>query len=127
MDNLNIEAGKSSPSVRFDCEKHLLEIRGESFPENTAEFYAPVLSWIEEYLQSEPDQPVTVNLEIIYANSSSTKVLMDMLTRFDEGAGQGIPITVNWQYDAENENALESGETFQEVLESLRFNLVEIT
>jgi hypothetical protein len=124
--DLNIEGTKSSPTIRFNGERQLLEIRGESYPENAAEFYTPVLSWIEAYLTSSASQPVTVNLEIIYANSSSTKVLMDIFAMLDEAAGQDKQITVNWFYDPENENARDAGEEFQEDLKSVIFNLVEM-
>ncbi len=126
MEHLHIEGTRSSPIIHFDCDKHLLEIKGESYPENSAEFYAPVLVWLEEYLASTADQPMTANLEIIYANSSSTKVLMDIFDMLDEAANHGKQITVNWFYDPENENALEAGEDFEEDVESVIFNLVEL-
>ncbi len=34
MDNLIIEETKYTPLVRFDSDSHVLEIRGESYPEN---------------------------------------------------------------------------------------------
>ncbi len=42
MDNLRIEPTKYTPEIIFDAETNLLEIKGETYPENTAEFYAPV-------------------------------------------------------------------------------------
>ena len=80
LENLYIEATISSPTVDFDYTTHTLEINGESYPENTAEFYDPVLSWLEEYLEDIEDDAVIVNLDIPYFNSSSSKVLMDLMT-----------------------------------------------
>jgi hypothetical protein len=125
MENLHIAATKSSPEIHFDCEQRILEIKGESYPENTAAFYAPVLSWIEVYLDSLKQQDVRVNMEIIYSNSSSSKVLMDFLELLDEAASKGNSITVNWIYHVENEGALEAGEEFREDLESLTFHFVQ--
>ena len=123
MENVRIAATISSPEVRFDAAKHIVDITGESYPENTAEFYQPVLRILQEALQH-PEQPFTVNLEIIYANSSSSKVLMDIFDMLDEAAANGKPVTVNWYYDPENETALEVGEEFREDLESLDFHLI---
>ncbi len=125
MDNLIIESTKYTPEIRFDTEKHLLEISGETYPENTAEFYAPVFKWLETYLAQLGDETVTVNLEINYFNSSSSKVLMDMFDKFEAATRDGKKINLNWIYDQENESALEYGEEFQEDLEVLELNLVE--
>lgn len=125
MDNLIIEATKYTPEIKFDAEINTLEITGETYPENTAEFYAPVFSWLDEYLEQIGDSEVTVNLEINYFNSSSSKVLMDMFDKFEETVTEGKTITLNWIYDKDNESALEYGEEFQEDLETLKLNLVE--
>ncbi len=125
MDNLIIEATKYTPQIQFDAETHLLEIKGETYPENTAEFYAPVFKWLEEYIAILQNEAVTINLEINYFNSSSSKVLMDMFDKFEASVKEGKNITLNWIYDKENESSLEYGEEFQEDLEVLQLNLVE--
>ena len=125
MDNLLIEATKYTPEISFSAETNVLELKGETYPENTAEFYAPVFKWLEEYLQQLGDQAVSVNMEIIYFNSSSSKVLMDLFDRFEDAVKEGKNITINWIYDKEDESALEYGEEFQEDLEVLKLNLVE--
>ena len=125
MDNLIIESTKYTPEIRFDAENHLLEISGETYPENTAEFYAPVFKWLEAYLAQPGNAPVTVNLEINYFNSSSSNVLMDMFDKFEMSKKAGREISLNWIYDRENESALEYGEEFQEDLEILELKLVE--
>jgi len=124
MENLIIEATKYTPEICFDATRNLLEIRGETYPENTAEFYAPVFTWLEAYLDQLGDDMVTVNLEIHYFNSSSSKVLMDMFDKLEGACRGGRRITLNWIYERENESALEYGEEFQEDLEILKLNLV---
>ncbi len=125
MDNLFIEATKYTPKISFDSTTHTLEITGETYPENAAEFYSPVFDWLEEYLGQLKKQTVVVNIEIVYFNSSSSKVLMDLFDRLEEAVKDGKNITLNWIYDKEDESALEYGEEFQEDLETLKLNLVE--
>lgn len=125
MENLKLEATKYTPEISFDCENHLLEITGESYPENIAEFYAPVFEWLEEYLGQLGAQDVTVNMELIYFNSSSSKVLLDFFELLENAVDDGKKITVNWIYEAEDEDTLEFGEEFQEDFDSLTINLVE--
>ncbi|CAN2041167.1 SiaC family regulatory phosphoprotein domain-containing protein [Candidatus Magnetomoraceae bacterium gMMP-15] len=126
MENLNIESTECTPSIFFDFNNNTLKITGESYPENTSKFYEPIFNWLEEYLEQVKDQTVAMNIEIVYFNSSSSKILMDLFDMLEEEAEQEKNIVVNWYYDKENDMALEYGEEFKEDLESLTFNLVEI-
>jgi len=125
MNRLNIPATKYTPLIDFDPKSRLLVIQGESYPENTAEFYAPVIGWIKDNLSLLASEPTIVEMEIVYFNSSSSKVLMDIFELFEDQAKAGKRLKVNWIYDADNESAQEYGEEFQEDLEHLEFNLVE--
>ncbi len=126
MENLNIEASKYTPKIFFDAQNHILEIRGMSYPENTSGFYDSVFSWLEQYLKEiDKHQKITVNMELSYFNSSSSKVIMDFMDLFEEAASEGKDITINWIYDEDIEEALEFGEEFGEELEAVRFNLLK--
>jgi hypothetical protein len=127
MENLSIKATKSSPEIYFSVKTNVLSIIGESYPENTAKFYEPVFSWLEEYVAYIADQEVVFNIELIYFNSSSSKVLMDIFDIFESASKAGKKIKLNWIYDEDNDAALEYGEEFEEDIESLDFNLVQKT
>lgn len=126
MDNLYIEATKYTPEIFFDFQHHTLSIKGESYPENTAEFYAPVFEWLRYYSELGIEDPITVNIEIIYFNSSTSKVFMDLFDQFEESFQAGKNIVVNWIYLEDDDNILEYGEEFKEDLKELPFNLVPI-
>ncbi len=123
MENLKIEASKYTPLITMDIQKGEIEIRGKSYPENTFEFYKPVLEWIENY-HNTSNPSLTLNLEIIYFNSSSSKLFYDLFDLLEENSDAFKPV-INWIYDEENESALESGEEFMEDFEDLNINLVE--
>jgi hypothetical protein len=125
MENLQIAPTKSSPAIDFNFENNTLSIVGESYPENTTQFYEPVFKWLEEYIAALTDQEVTFNMELIYFNSSSSKALMDIFDMLEESCEDGKKIVLNWIYDEDNDAALEYGEEFAEDVESLTFNLVE--
>ncbi|MFB1489221.1 MULTISPECIES: DUF1987 domain-containing protein [unclassified Thiocapsa] len=127
MEDLIIEATRSSPEIRFDAVARRLTLRGESYPENAAAFYAPVFAWVQALLDAlRPAEPVEVELEIGYLNSSSTKVILNLLDLLDLAAQKGASIRVTWRYDSRNESALECGEDFSEELTAVEFRLVEI-
>ena len=125
MDDLKVSATKFTPEISFDYTGRLLVIKGESYPENTSEFFNPVFKWLDDYLTENSQEPTTVNIELYYFNSSSSKVIMDFMDLFEEAASEGKNITINWIYDEDIEEALEFGEEFGEELEAVKFNLLK--
>jgi hypothetical protein len=127
MENLKFEGTKSTPFVFFDAQRGTLEIKGRSYPENAAKFYAPIFQWVSSYLQSPDTHVVQMTLEIVYLNTSSSKALLDLLDMLDQAAKSGRKVVINWRYHEEDETALECGEEFREDLEAVIFNLVKMT
>lgn len=127
MNNLHIEATKSSPAIAFDAENDLLTIVGESYPENAAGFFAPMFTWLKEYLAgAEPGRTIRVEMNVPYFNSSTSKVFLNLFDMLEAVAEKGTPVVVNWLYEADNDTALECGEDFQEEMRAMTFNLTEI-
>ncbi len=125
MENLKLKGTNRSPDISFDYENNLLEIRGKSYSANISEYYIPVFSWLREYLGQLGNQHCTVNVELAYFNSSSSKVLLEFFLLLEEAVNQGKAISVNWIYDKEDEDNMEYGEEFQEELETLPFHLIQ--
>ncbi len=125
MENLHIEATKYTPQIDLNAETGLLRFSGKSYPENTFDFYQPTMKWIKEFFEQESKIDTILEMDIIYFNSSSSKLFFDLFDIVEEAHEGGNSITINWLYDAENENALEAGEDFKEDFESLDFNLIE--
>jgi len=125
MEILKIESTKYTPEIYFDAEKNILSIIGESYPENTADFYAPVFSWLKKYLRQAGNETITVHIELTYFNSSSSKILLDFFDMFEEATGDGRQIMINWVYEKEDEETHQYGEEFQEDFESLTFNCIQ--
>jgi len=123
MKSLEIIESKSTPKIDFNIESHIHTIKGESYPENSSTFYEPIIEWIEEYLEEVDTQNIVFNIELIYFNSSSSRVLMDIFDMLDEACGEGKSIVVNWFYDEEDEALEEYGEEFAEDMEHLTFNI----
>lgn len=122
MENLIIEKTKSTPGINFDAGSGLLQIKGESFPENVVKFYTPVIDWIKDYINSETKE-ATLEFEIIYFNSSTSKVFMTIFDYLDKEVSNGKSIKVKWLCDSENETAIECGEEFKEDIDLLPFEI----
>lgn len=126
MENLVIQSTEYTPYIGLDAEKNILEIRGYSYPENAMAFYTPVFAWLHTYfsrLKSQTD--ILLNIEIVYFNSSSSRVLLDLFDLLHEQAlEKGIHTMVNWIYEVEDEDMLEFGQEFQEDFRSLTFRFI---
>jgi hypothetical protein len=122
MQDLIIEATKYTPHIELLSSRDLLIFRGKSYPENTFDFYAKTLEWIEEYL-AKRQNPATLDLDLAYLNSSSSKLFFDLFDLLESHSDKGVK--VNWYYDEENESALESGEEFMEDFTKLEFKLIK--
>jgi hypothetical protein len=112
MPALDLKPTRSTPAVWFDPARGVLGILGESYPENSFAFYAPLFAWLREALPGLPALRVQVNVS--YMNSSSTKCLLDLLDVLEDAHRGGKPIALDWYYDRENPRSLELAEEFRE-------------
>lgn len=125
MDDLIIEATERSPEVRLEFDRAFLAFSGESYPEDTFAFYEPLLKRIQSWLDGLERTEATVDIGLIYFNSSSAKALMNLLEMLDEAAARpGTSVTVRWRYQDQDDMMKELGEEFAEDLEHVRFELV---
>ena len=88
MNDLKIEGSQSTPAISSNYAAGVLEMRGDSYPENSFELFSPVLDWIEAYLR-DGDRPLTLNLQLLYLNTSSVKAMMDIFDILEEAHGKG--------------------------------------
>ncbi|MFA6191669.1 MAG: DUF1987 domain-containing protein [Sulfurimonas sp.] len=123
MENLKLEATKYTPEISLDA-GGVMSFVGKSYPENTFEFYSPVMEWIEAYFDGDAAEKTVVNMEILYFNSSSSKLFFDFFDLLEEASVNHV-IEINWIYDEENESALEAGQDFLDDFEALKINLVK--
>ncbi|RLD62856.1 MAG: nuclear pore complex subunit [Bacteroidetes bacterium] len=121
MQNIFFQGNSSTPTVNFDVNKGLIEISGRSIPENALKFYTPLIQWIKEY-QKKPKQKTTVNFNIEYFNTSSSKSILQILKVLEQMYEAGFDIVLNWFY--KDDDILEIGEDYQ-MLIHLPFNMIK--
>lgn len=113
MENINIASTQSTPSIQTDFRNGVVEMRGDSYPENSFELFSPVLDWIDAYLR-EDARPLRVDLHLLYLNTSSVKAMMDIFELLEQAHRAGRDVGVNWYYDEQNERVAELAEEFRE-------------
>ena len=116
MAALRIEASDDTPLVILDKEKQLFEISGKSMPEDVIDFYQPVLDWLKNY-QLEPLEKTEFNFKLIYFNTASSKLILDVLMLYEEIAEAGNDVTIKWHSLESDEDMQEAGQEYADMVD----------
>lgn len=124
MKTLTIEGTPKTPMVKFDGETGKIEIKGRSIPENSIEFYKPLVEWLDEYGKA-PLTLTDVHVQLEYFNTSSSKCILDVFKKFETIVKSGHEVLINWYYEEDDEDMLEAGEDYQSIVK-VPFKMVEV-
>lgn len=108
MEPISIEGTTKTPTVKFDAGSGIIEIKGRSIPENSIEFYKPLVDWLEEYAKGPLDK-TTVNVQLEYFNTSSSKCILDVFKKLEAIHKAKNEVVINWYYEEDDEDMLEVG------------------
>ncbi len=100
---------KDTPEVFFDFNKGLFSMKGRSLSENSFAFFLPIFANMEAYLK-QPLPSTTFELQFEYLNSSSFKLVIDLLLLSKKMSTDENKISVKWIYEADDEDILLLGE-----------------
>jgi hypothetical protein len=114
MRKLIINQTANSPKVILDPDKKIFEISGESRPPDVPVFYEEILRWLDDYTlhlskSHDSKEPVEVNLDLEYFNSSSAKYILDFCKQLALVRSKGKNVTVRWHYEDDDMDMLEVG------------------
>jgi len=83
------------PYLYFKYESGVCIMEGESYPENTIETYQPILDWLIEFM-FERRRKITFDFKLHYFNTSSSKMLYEILVLLKKYQDEGGDVVVNW-------------------------------
>lgn len=124
MEPLLIEGTAKTPTVKFDAVQGLIEIKGRSIPENSIEFYRPMVDWLDKYSKS-PKAQTKVNIQLEYFNTSSSKCILDVFKKLETIHKAKNEVVINWYYEEDDEDMLEAGEDYESIIR-IPFKMIEI-
>jgi hypothetical protein len=105
MENLSIKGSHGTfftPTVNFSA-SGVCEISGESYLEESFEFYDGLIKWIDSYF-GEGAKSIELSFRLTYFNTSSSRAILDLLTSLKRHQDSGRDVTVNWYYpDPDND------------------------
>jgi hypothetical protein len=123
MEDIFIKEAPTTPEVRFNFQEGILEVKGVSIPEDTEEFYQPLLEALEEFIKTQMPPKITMNFKLIYVNTSTSAVLGRMIKILEPLEGEDRTAHVNWYYEIEDEDMKDLGEDFNS-FSKLPFELI---
>jgi len=116
MKVIKIDATPKTPRVYFDAADGHIEIRGRSIPENSIEFYKPLLDWLEEY-GNDPQPKTKAEIQLEYFNTSSSKCILDVFKALEDIHKKGkTELKIHWYYEEDDEDMFEAGEDYQAIV-----------
>jgi hypothetical protein len=116
MDIIKIKGTDDTPSVILDAASNFFEIAGRSLPEDVAAFYSPIIDWLDKYIQS-PNPKTNFNFKLVYFNTASSKLLLDILMKLEELHKNGKEVLVKWHYSEDDEDMKEAGEEYADIVD----------
>lgn len=112
MKALTIDGTDETPRVVLDRENQVFEISGRSLPEDSADFFNPILEWVRDY-RNHPAETTHFVLRLDYLNTASSKFIQDILTGLE-----GVPnARITWYYLEDDESMEEIGKEFAELVD----------
>ncbi len=124
METIIREETLKTPYVKFDGEKGLVEIKGRSIPENSIEFYKPLIDWLDKFAD-QPSGKTSVNVKLEYFNTSSSKCILDIFRKLELIHKKGDEVEINWYYEEDDEDMFEAGEDYQSII-NIPFKMIEM-
>jgi hypothetical protein len=116
MDAIKIKGTEDTPNVILDAAENNMEISGRSLPEDVSSFYGPILNWLTEYSKN-PNQKTIFNFRLVYFNTASSKLILDILMKLEELNKKGNNVVVRWYYPEDDEDMQEAGNEYADIVE----------
>ena len=106
------EALKNCPEIIYFIANNTLNISGRSIPENPELIFRRLDEWITGHF--EKNQSLTVNIQLEYINSGSSKYLYEILKKLTGYSKSAKDVVIKWLYEEDDEAMLELGEHYRD-------------
>lgn len=124
MERLIVKETSKTPSINFDPEHGLFEIKGKSIPENSIGFYAPMLDYMDVYCNKPADRTI-LNVKFEFFNTSSSNRIHALFKKFEKIYMNNSEVLIRWFCENGDENMLDAGEDFKAILQ-VPFEIIEV-
>lgn len=116
MEKFEFTGTDDRPTVLLDKDNGKFEFSGKSLPEDVEEFYRPIIDWLDDYSE-DPNEKTEVTFKMDYFNTASSKMLLDVMSKFEDIKENGHDVLIHWLYMEDDEDMQEAGEGYEELVE----------
>jgi hypothetical protein len=120
QDVVHIKGTVKTPEIYLNKNEGKIQLQGRSIPENAKQLYNPIISWANKYIKS-PISQTKLIFKLEYFNTASSKMIFELINLFKALRDAGHNLNIEWHYLEDDDDILDSGETFQEI-SGLKFN-----
>ena len=113
---LKLNGTEDTPQIIFDRDNNQFTIRGRSLPEDSSEFYRPVIAWMEDYSKN-PNPYTELNVNLDYFNSSSIKQLLVLFMLLENIIKLEKEVNIVWCYSKDDDIMEIKGKEFKSMLD----------
>ena len=114
-----------TPQILFEENEGNFSFIGVLMPEDAFGFFAPLFDYIKVYFKNpKPETKLEINLE--YFNTSSSRILYQLMKEFAHNQSEKTNITIVWKYESDDEDMEEVGKEFTLLFEQVTFQMVTI-
>ena len=113
MDELVLKGTKTTPSIHFNMNEGELLLEGRSLPENTDDYFKPIIKWVDKYISTKHIK-TNIHLKLEYFNTSSSKFIIHLLQKIKPLNN----LNIYWYSHIDDEDMLETGKEFSDIIET---------
>ncbi|WP_425391460.1 DUF1987 domain-containing protein [Ekhidna sp.] len=121
MEPIKLQPTRNTPAVLLDPSRGVFKMYGRSSPENSIQFYEPIRNALANKMAT---PKVDIRIKMEYFNTSSSKCIYDLMKEIKALEMKGKEVIVRWYYDEDDEDMLEAGEDYSDLLD-LPFKFIE--
>ncbi|MEA3450570.1 MAG: DUF1987 domain-containing protein [Bacteroidota bacterium] len=123
MESLIIKKTEETPAIIFNPKKNIFQLVATSWPENAKEFYAPVISWLDEYFLNTPLEETIFQFRLNYMNTASAKQVARILSLLKKHSSKH-KIIFQWYYEKGDWDMLKEAKRLSLIL-NINFIIIE--
>ncbi len=120
QDTVHIKGTVKTPEIYLNKQEGVIQLEGRSIPENAKQLYNPIITWTDRYIKT-PSSSTKVVFKLEYFNTASSKMIFELIHLCKSLKESGHDLKIEWHYLEDDDDILDSGETFQEI-SGLTFN-----
>lgn len=124
MVQFDIAGTDRTPHIQVHSEGGIISFEGESYPEDVATFYGPVVAAITELMAVATE--INASFHLIYVNSSSMKALYRVFELIQLKHESQVPVKIDWKFEEDDDVMQELGEDFKDRFPELNFNFMPV-